>query len=157
MGKVWEMIYELEWDNEQGYPRGTPKIDGHKVDRLVRKICKGEEQLVAREQYMGVTPRGAGYYAWEDKITIVVSRSLSAGDHEVRAGVRELLSLIEKREERVKTDIEEIKARDSEDQDLTATHSPEMHPVLNGWTPIYAQIEKERTRTMNSGAGMSNS
>jgi hypothetical protein len=108
--------------------RGNPKIDGNKVDRTVRKIYKGEEQFVAKEHYMGVTPRGADYYAWEDDMTVVASRSPSTRDNE---------------DERAKTDIEEIKARDSEDQDQTVTHSPERHPVLIGWTPIYAQIEKE--------------
>jgi hypothetical protein len=130
MDKGWKMIFELEWDNEQGNQNGESKVRGHEVDRWVRKNYRGVEQFVAREQYRGVTLRGVDYYSWEDTLTAVVSRSLSAGGHEVRADVRELLSLGEKREERVRTDVEEMKARDSEDQDQTVTHSPEMHPVL---------------------------
>ena len=74
---------------------------------------------------------------------------LSAGGHELRANIQELLSLGEKREERDRTDLEEIKARDSEDQDQTVTHSPEMHPVLNGRDPIYGWIGQQ------SGSGLS--
>jgi hypothetical protein len=139
MDKGWEMIFELDWEEMNG----EPKVRGHEVDRRVRKIYMGVEQSVTREQYRGVTPRGVDYYSWEDTLTIVVSRSLSAGGHEVRADIRELLSLGEKREERVRTDSEEMIARDSEDQDQTVTHSPEMHPVPSGRTPIYTQIEKE--------------
>ena len=91
MDKGWEMIFELEWDNEQGNPNGEPKARGHEVDRRVRKHYMGVEHFVTREQYRGVTPRGVGYCPWEDALTIVVPRSLSAGGHELRTDAQELL------------------------------------------------------------------
>jgi hypothetical protein len=37
MDKAWDMIFELEWDNELGYPRGTPKMHGHQLDGMTDK------------------------------------------------------------------------------------------------------------------------
>jgi hypothetical protein len=127
MGKSWEMIYELQWDNELGHMRGTKKNDGLKVDGTVRKMYNGEEQYVAKEHHMGVTPRGVDYNDWEENITTVASRKLLTEENE---------------EERVRTDKEERKSQDS-DLIQTATHSTEKHPVLLGWNSIYAQLEKE--------------
>jgi hypothetical protein len=149
MGKSWEMIFELKWKPEflgvaegvaegvrqYGQLKGTKKDDGLKVDDVGRKIYKGEEQYVAKEHYMGVTPRGAYYDDWEDynsnattgRITVVMSRIPETGSN---------------RQERDNTDRQERTAQDNE---LIDTVTKVGHPILNNRRPVHKQLEKGGT------------
>ena len=145
MGKRWEMIFELNWEREYigtaegvrkyGPLRGTKKNDGLKVDDWVRKIYNNEVQQVAKEHYMGVTPRGVDYEEWEDyskyatmgRITIVLSRVIQADTNKTQR------------------DTTNEKERAARDNILIDTVTKDGHPILNDMRTVYKQLEKGET------------